>query len=78
MISLEKDYNEFMLHYNKQTVEEHLIERAVKTTIQKLYEKSLFENCPNANEVLQEFLFVTRTRVDLEKVNDFVVQKFCS
>ena len=31
---LEKDYNEFKLHYNKQSVEEILVQRAVKTTIQ--------------------------------------------
>ena len=31
---LEKDYNEFELQYNKQNVEELLIQRAVKTTIQ--------------------------------------------
>ena len=30
---LEKDYNEFKLQYNKQSVEDILIQRAVKTTI---------------------------------------------
>ena len=30
---LEKDYNEFKKQYNKQSVEEILIQRAVKTTI---------------------------------------------
>ena len=34
---LEKDYNEFKLQYNKQTVEDILIQRAVKTTIQIKY-----------------------------------------
>ena len=38
--SLEKDYDEFKLQYNKQSVEENLIQRAVKTTIQILYDKS--------------------------------------
>ena len=33
---LEKDYNEFKLQYNKQSVEEFLVQRAVKTTIQML------------------------------------------
>ena len=37
--NLEKDYNEFKLQYNKQSVEEILIQRAVKTTIQILYDK---------------------------------------
>ena len=31
---LEKDYNEFKLQYNKQNVEDIIIQRAVKTTIQ--------------------------------------------
>ena len=35
----EKDYNEFKSQYNKQTVEDILIRRAVKTTIQILYDK---------------------------------------
>ena len=32
----EKDFNEFILQYNKQNVEDILIQRAVKTTIQIL------------------------------------------
>ena len=35
---LEKDYNKFKLHYDKQTVGEILIQRAVKATIQKPYD----------------------------------------
>ena len=64
----EKDYNEFKLQYNKQCVEEVLIQRAAKTTIQKLYDKALFDNYANADKVLEDF-FVTRRTVDLEKVN---------
>ena len=71
---LEKDYNEFKLEYNKQSVEDILIQRAVKTTIQILYDKGLFDNFQNADKVLQDFLFTTRRRPDLEKVNDDVVQ----
>ena len=41
---LEKDYNEFKLQYNKQNIEEILIQRAVKTTIQILSDKGLFDN----------------------------------
>ena len=33
---LGRDYNDFKLHYNKQSVEEILIQSAVKTTIQAL------------------------------------------
>ena len=72
---LEKVFNEFKLQYNKQSVEEILIQRAVKTTIQILYDKGLFDNFQNAEEVLKDFLFTTRRRPDLEKVNeDNVIQ----
>ena len=70
---LEKDFNEFKLQYNKQSVEEILIQRAVKTTIQILYDKGLFDNYANADKVLEDFLFTTRRRGDLlEQVNDDV------
>ena len=52
--SLEKDSNEFKIQYNKQSVE-ILIERAVKTNIQILYDKGLFVNYANAEEVLKIF-----------------------
>ena len=41
---IEKDYIEFKKLYNKQSVEEILVQRAVKTTIQILYDKGLFDN----------------------------------
>ena len=63
---LEKDFNEIKLQYNKQSVEEILIQRAVKTTIQILYDRGLFDNFQNAEEVLKDFLFTTRRRPDLE------------
>ena len=71
---IEKDYNEFKLEYNKQSVEEVLIQRAVKTTIQILYDKGLFDNFQNADEVLKDFLFTTRRRPDLEEVSDTDIQ----
>ena len=71
---LEKDYNEYKILSNKQFKEEVLIRRAVKTTIQKLYDKCLFDSYGNANEVLKDFLFNTRCRPDLEKVNDDVIR----
>ena len=69
---LEKDYNEFKLQYNKQNIEEILIQRAVKTTIQRLYDNLiyLFDNIQNADKILEDFLFTTRRRGDLEEVND--------
>ena len=67
---IEKDYNEFKKQYNKQSAEEILIQRAVKTTIQILYDKGSFDNYANADKVLDDFLFTTRRRGDLEEVND--------
>ena len=66
---VEKDFNEFKLEYNKQNVEDILIQRAVKTTIQILYDKGLFYNYANADKVLEDFLFVTRRRGDLSEAN---------
>ena len=66
---LEKDFNEFKLQYNKQSVEDILIQRAVKTTIQILYDKGLFDNFQNADKVLEDFLFTTRRRPDLSEEN---------
>ena len=75
---LEKDYNEFKLQYNIQSVEEVLVQRGIKTTIQILYKKGLFDNYANADKVLKDFLFTTRSRGDLlEQVNDDV-HLFCS
>ena len=66
---LGKDFNEFKLQYNKQNVEDILIQRAVKTTIQILYDKGLFDNYANADKVLEDFLFTTRRREDLSEEN---------
>ena len=69
---LEKDYNEFKLQYNKQNVEEILIQRAVKTTIQILYDKGLFDIYANADKVLEDFLFTSRRRGDLSEDNTYL------
>ena len=66
---LENDFNEFKLQYNKQNVEDILVQRAVKTTIQILYDKGLFDNYANVDKVLEDFLFVTRRRGDLSEDN---------
>ena len=66
---LEKDYNEVELQYNKQNVEDFLIQRAVKTTIQILYDKGLFDNYSNADKISEDFLFTTRRREDLSEDN---------
>ena len=70
---IEKDYNEFDLEYNKQSVEDILIQRAVKMIIEILYDKGLFDNYANADKVLEDFLFTTRQRGDIsEQVIDVV------
>ena len=69
---LEKDFNEFKLQYNKQNNEEILIQRAVKTTIQILYDKGLFDNYANADKDLEDFLFTTRRREDLSEDNTYL------
>ena len=66
---LEKDFNEFKLQYNKQNMEDILIQRAVKTTIQILYDKGLFDKFQNADKVLEDFLFTTRRGPDLPEEN---------
>ena len=62
---LEKDYNEFKLQNNKQIVEDILFQRVVKTTIQLLYDKGLFNNYGNVDKVLEDFSFTTRRGEDL-------------
>ena len=57
---LEKNFNEFKKQYDKQAVLDVLIQKAVKTTIQILYDKGLFDNYANADKVLENFLFTTR------------------
>ena len=69
---LEKDYNECKLQYNKQSVGDILIQRALKTTIQILYDKGLFDNYANADKILEYFLFITRRRGDLSEDNTYL------
>ena len=64
---LENDYKEFKLEHSKQSIEEILVQRAVKTTIQILYDKRFFDNFQNADKNLKNFLFTTRRRPDLEE-----------
>ena len=66
---LETDFNEFKLQHNKQNIEDILIQRAVKTTIQILYDKGLFDKFQNADKVLEDFLFTTRRIPDLSEEN---------
>ena len=58
------------MHSNKKSEEEVLNERAVKTTLQIIYDKRLFEKYDNADEVLKKYLLSERRRPSLEKLND--------
>ena len=62
---IEKDYKDFKKQSNKQSVEEILVQRSVKTTIQILYDKGLFDGFTNADEISKEFLFTLLQDVDL-------------
>ena len=62
---MEKDYDESKLQYNKESVEEISVQKAVKTTIQTLYDTGLFDNYTTADKVLADFLFTTRRGSDL-------------
>ena len=64
---IEKNYNKFQLQYNKQNVEDITIQRAVKTTIQILYDESLFDDYANAVKVLEDFFLTIRRREDLSE-----------
>ena len=74
MTRLEKNYNEFKLQYDKQAVLDVLIQRAVKTTIQILYDKGLFDNFQNADKVLEDFLFTTTRRGGISDGVNVIVQ----
>ena len=68
---MKKYYNEIKLQYNKQSVEDTLIQRAVKTTMQALYDNRLSDNYAIVDKILEDLSFVTRRRVDFsDQVND--------
>ena len=70
---IENDCNQFKLQYNKPSVEEVLVQRAVKTTIQTLYDKGSVDKFQNADKILEYFLFITSRRDDLsEQVMDVI------
>ena len=61
LLFLEKDYKQFKLQNNKQSEEEILIQNAVKTTIQTLYGKGLFDSSPKSDKVLKCFAVCYKT-----------------
>ena len=46
----------------------------MKTTVQIVYDKSLFDSFPKTDKVLTDFLFIRRRRLDIEKLNDDVIE----
>ena len=69
---VEKKYHEFILQNNKQPVDKFLIQRSEKVTVQKLFDRSLFDTFADADKVLKDFMFATQDRGDLEVVNDVI------
>ena len=69
---LDKDHNEFKIENNNHSVDDFSFQRAMQTTFQTLYDKGLFDSYPNADEVSKDFLFTTRRKPDLLKVNDVI------
>ena len=68
LVIIETDLNVFILLSNKQSVEEIQIQRAVKATIQGLFDKGLFNKYEKADGVLKGYYFVGRRRANLEEV----------
>ena len=64
---LEKDYNEIKILSDKQSIEEVLIQGAVETTIQILYDKGLFDSFPKADEVSKIFCLSQGVNVNRKK-----------
>ena len=72
---IEKIFNEFKLRSDKkkQSDDEFVIEKAVKTTFQIIYDKGLFDNYDNADEVIKDYSLVEvneRRRPVFEELND--------
>ena len=63
---------------NKQSDEELLIEKAWKSTMQKLCDQGIFDGYDNADEKTKSFLLIERRRPDSEELKDDVVQGFYS
>ena len=61
-----KDYNEHKLHDDKQS-EGVFIEKAVKTTIQIFYDKGLFDNYENAEEILK-IVYLLKLTKDVDPI----------
>ena len=64
-INIWKNSFEFEIRSDKQSIEDVLIQGAVKTIIKLFFDKGLFDSFPNADGVSNDFLLVTRHRGDL-------------
>ena len=69
---LERDYNEIKILSYKQSGEEASKQKAVKRTIERLYDRVLFDSFTTADQVIEAFLFAERRRPALEAVNDVI------
>ena len=71
---LDKEYIEYKLLGNKQSVEEIFIQRTKKTHVQKHLDTNFFDNHDKTDEVLKAFSFVERRRSNLLNFKDFIRQ----
>ena len=75
---IEKNLNDFILHGDegRQSDDEFVIEKSVKTTTQILYDKRLLDMYDNAQELLKEYLLIElkeRCRPDVKELKDDIV-----
>ena len=69
MSPIEKDYSEVKLHSNKKQSVEILIDRAVKSTIQTLHDRGLFDKNYKAVEVQKDCPLIRRRKPTLTKIS---------
>ena len=55
MIFIRMKLQRMKLQYNRQSLEKVLVQRAVETTILKLYDKCLLDKYANADGILKDF-----------------------
>ena len=71
---IDKEYNEYKLLGNKESVEEILIQKTKKTDVQKHLDTNFFDKYDKTDEVLKAFSFVERRGSNLLTIKDFIRQ----
>ena len=73
---IEKDWSDIRMHSKKKQSKDVLTEKAVKSTTQILQDKVLVDKQDNADEALKIYALSGKSRFELEKLNDDVLQGF--